>query len=239
MKAGGAFWPLVRVLDPSTGNPVIGLSSTSWTVTCYLNGTVTAVTTAWTEVGNGYYKVNVTLPASAGYVVILISNGSYLLTPNRWEGANTIRDVDDVYTLNNASRSYQSSVTGSPYTDTPLTLDANRAQTVVVQVNNAAGAPVDLSGYNNWRMTVWDKTHSNVSTRTIINTGITGSAGGVLSVTIPETAGFFSLIDAAISASNDTLTLYYDVVADAAATATLSQNIIRGTINLRRYEGAA
>lgn len=239
MKAGGAFWPVVYVTNPTTGAAVTGLLSGSWTVTCYLAGTVTAVTTAWTEIGSGYYKVNITLPATVGYVVILISNGTNLVSPNRWEGSNTIKDVDDAYNASAKAVAYITTVTGNPYTDTLLTLDANRAQTITVQVNDQTGAAVNLSGYSNYAFTVWDKTHSSVGTRTIITTGISGSSGGVLTITVPETAGFFTLMDAAITAGSDTLTLYYDVKADAGGVSTATQNIIRGTITLRRYEGAA
>lgn len=238
MKAAGAFWPVVKVLN-SSGAAVTGLTGGSFTVTCYLDGTVTALTTSWTEIGSGFYKCNITLPATAGWLVILISNGSYTVTPNRYEGANTIRDLDDVYSASVKAVAYISTVTGAPYSDTVLTLDANRKQDVSIQVNDSTGAAVNLSGYSNWAFTVWDKTHSSVGTRTIITTGITGSAGGVLAIAIPENAGFFSLIDAAITAGADSLTLYYDVKADAGGVAASTQNIIRGTIILRRYEGAA
>jgi hypothetical protein len=239
MKAGGYFWPVVQVTNPTTGSAVTGLASGSWTVTCYLNGTVTALTVAWTEIGGGAYKAQITLPATAGYLVITIANGTNLVSPNRWEGANTLRDVDDAYNASSKAVAYITAVTGTPYTDTLLALDANRAQTITVQVNNQAGAGIDLSGYTNWAFTVWDKTHSSTSTRTIITNGISGTSGGVLTVAVPETSGFFSLIDAAITAGNDTVTLYYDVKADAGGVSTNTQNIIRGTITLRRYEGAA
>lgn len=238
MKAGGAFRPIVRVTNAS-GAAVTGLAGGTFTVTGYLNGATTSLTVTWTEIGSGLYSPNITLPATAGWFTVTITNGSNVVFPNRWEGANTAQDADSVYGVVNKPVSYITATTGVPGIDTPLTLDANRQATITVSVVNSSGTAIDLSGFNNWRMTVWDKTHSSVGTRTIISTGITGSAGGVLTIAIPETAGFFSLMDAAITAGNDTLQLYYDVVADAAANATNSQNIIRGLLTLRRYEGAA
>ena len=85
---------------------------------------------------------------------------------------------------------------------------------------------------------MWDKLHA-ITQYQLAAGAVTGTAGGVLAWNVPEAASYFSQIKGAIAAGNDSVTLYYDVIGDAAATASKTETIISGTLTLSRYEGAA
>jgi hypothetical protein len=65
------------------------------------------------------------------------------------------------------------------------------------------------------------------------------SALGAIAFDVPETAAFYSASDTQIAAGYDVATLYYDLIADAAGVAANTDPILRGTILLDRWEGAA
>jgi len=46
-------------------------------------------------------------------------------------------------------------------------------------------------------------------------------------------------MDTAIAAGDNQVTLYYDMIADAAATASRTEAVFRGTLTLVRWEGTA
>ena len=119
-----------------------------------------------------------------------------------------------------------------------LTVNARRRAAVTMTVQTAAGVAVDLSGYSNYRFTVWDSTHSGGSAFYTLSSGITGSALGVLAFTVPETAAFFSQMDTAITAGQNTVDVFYDVIADAGGVAANTETIVRGIITMTRWEGA-
>ncbi len=95
---------------------------------------------------------------------------------------------------------------------------------------------VDLSGYNNWRFNVWNSTHTTMALYTAA--GPTGSALGIAAWTVPEDASFHSQIAAAIALGQDTVTLYWDLIADAGAVAGQTTCVLRGQLTLKRFEGA-
>lgn len=235
MRPGDTAYLIVRVLN--AGVAVTGLVTANFTVTGYLSATTPVISFTATEISAGYYRLAVTLPGSAGWCTLLVASGSYTVQQGRYFGEIELQDADSTYDI---SVRPVVSVTGASALASEVTLEliANRYANVAYSIVDQAGAVVDLSGYNNFRFTVWDKTHTGGASLYVLSTGITGSAGGALAFAIPEGAAFFSQITAAITAGDDSVTLYYDVVADKAATAAQSVSLVRGKLLLLRFEGA-
>jgi hypothetical protein len=227
---------LVTVYNGTTGAPVTGLVTANFSVDYYLNATTPASAFTSTEIGSGVYRLAVTLPATAGFLNILIAQSTNIVSPMQWSGEIENADFDSIYPLIIRPIT-QISGTSSLSSEVTLTINAYRYKELSVSIVDQAGAAIDLSGYNNWRFNVWTKTHSG-SIYTL-NSGITGSAGGVVAWSVPENASFFSFIDAEITASNDSLTLYYDMVADKDANTDRSSTVFRGQLILTRFEGSA
>lgn len=211
----------------------------------YLDGVVTAVTKTVTEgatTADGVwraYKFAVTLPSTAGRVAVRLSpaSGTDVVYPDVYEGEVEANDLDSIYAVS-AVPVVSASVTTGPATDTPIALDAYRLNECSATRLDQAGAAMNLTGYTNARFAVWTRDHSG--TRYTQTTNITlGGAAGTIVWTVPETASFYSEIDTAIAASQDFVTLYYDLVADRAGLATDTVPLLKGTITLRRFEAAA
>ncbi len=99
------------------------------------------------------------------------------------------------------------------------------------------GTPIDLSGYTNWKFSVWNRIHSG--SVYALTSGITGSAVGVVAWAVPEDASFNTEMDAAILAGDSSVVLFYDMIADEAATAAKTSTVFRGQLILTRWEGTA
>ncbi len=208
----------------------------------YINGVVQSMSPAITEIAaladskGTAYRLDVTLPGSAGIIAVraAAATGTDIVWPE-FEFEVQAYDVDSIHDLV-VKPTTGTTATSVPDTDLALTFDANRYHDVSITKVDAAGAPIDLSGYNNGRFNVWDKGHTGA----VYSVAVASmTVGGLITVVVPENAAFFSFITTAIAAGLDTTTLYWDIVADKAATASKSQNLARGTINLRRFEGAA
>ncbi len=186
------------------------------------------------------YKLGVTLPTGGPYqfaLAVEAASGSDIVNPMVFNGEVEQQDIDSIY--GTVVRPIVSSSTSTVFSSAfDLNLIAYRNTPVAASITDQTGAAIDLSGYNNWRFSVWDKTHSG----SILFTSaldITGSNVGAISFTVPETAAFYSQIAAALTAGNDNTILYYDVIADYAADATKTRTLMRGQLILWRYEGAA
>lgn len=237
MKAGESFTAVVTV-KTTAGVLTDGLASGTFTVTTYLDGASVAASYTITGIGGGTgrYKVTLTSPVTLGWWQIYITNSGYVVENGIWLSELEQQDNDSLYALVAAPAVTATSAArvGASYA---LTMNARRRAVVTMSIVDQAGVAVDLSGYNNFRFTVWDSTHSGGSAFYTLSSGITGGALGVLSFTVPESAAFFSQMDTAIAAGQNTLDLYYDVIADAAATATNTECIVRGVLTLTRWEG--
>lgn len=239
MRAGDTIY-LTATVRTAAGAIVDGLASGTFTVASYFNGVLTALSVTITGYGGGTgrYLFAVQLPTTAGWLDIYVSNGSNIMDVRGWSGDIELQDLDTVYAVV-AVPVVLSSAGAKVGATKDLTINARRRTLIAVTVTDQAGAAVDLSGYSNWRFTVWDKTHSGGSALYSLTTGITGSALGALAFTIPETAAFNSVIDTAIAAGEDTATVYFDVIADAGGVAASTDCIMRGQLVLTRWEGAA
>jgi len=177
-----------------------------------------------------------TLPGSAGYFNVFITAGSNTVENGRWHGELEEQDIDSLFAIVVRPMS-QLSGASAIASEVPLTINARRYKELSVSVVDQNGTPIDLSGYNNWRWNVRDQKHTGGVYS--LTSGITGSVGGVVSWTVPEDAAFNSFMDTAIAAGDNQVTLYYDMIADAAATASRTEAVFRGTLTLVRWEGTA
>ncbi len=206
-------------------------------VTTSVSPSISEVDTAgtWRE-----YLLTFTLPTVGPYnfhMRISPDSGSDLISPNIFMGEAEQQDIDSIYAT--CIRPVGSLSTASIFaSDVQLEMIAYRYNSIAAHIVTQGGADVDLSGYNNWRFNVWDKTHS-ASILYSNALDIAGNSSGALTFHIPENAGFYSQIAAAFTASSDFTTLYYDVIGDYAADSTKTQTILRGKLILWRYEGAA
>ncbi len=210
----------------------------------YKDGVVTSMSPAIASIGTGInwqaYKLSLTLPASGPYqfaCLIEQASGTDIVSPQFFSGEVEQQDIDSIYDV--ASRP-TASLTSSTLLASQIQLEmiAYRECPLSISIVDQAGTAIDLSGYNNWKFSVWDKTHSGSILYTAA-ASLAGSAGGTVTALIPEDAAFFSQIANAFTASEDFVTLYYDIIADAAATSSKTRTICRGTLILWRYEGAA
>ena len=236
MKAGDPFIPVITV-KTTAGVVTDGLAASVAAVT-YLDGASVAPTVSVTGIGGGTgrYKVAFTTPVTLGWWQAFITCPGYVVEGGLWMAELEQQDNDSLYALVAAPAvsSLSAARIGAEYN---LTMNARRRAAVTMTVKDAAGAVIDLSGYSNYRFTVWDSTHSGGSAFYTLSSGITGSALGVLAFTVPETAAFFSQMDTAITAGQNTVDVYYDVIADAGGVAANTETIVRGIITLTRWEG--
>lgn len=235
MRAGDVFYPVVRVT--SAGAAVLSLVAADFTLSSYVNATTPTCAFTVTELGSGYYRFAITSSGTAGWHQYrIVSVAAYTVSPKQAAGWLGLQDYDTIFA---AVVRPVATLGSTAVIASALGLDviANRYTPITVAVTDQTGAAVDLSGYNNWRFSVWDKTHA--ATIYTLSSGITGSALGIVSWAIPETAAFYTQMAAAITAGNDSLTLYYDMVADQAATPAQSRTVFRGALTLYRYESPA
>ncbi len=215
-----------------------------FTIQGYKDGATASVSPSIVSIGTTgnwcAYKLVISLPTGGPYqfsISIQAASGTDIVTPHTFSGEIEQQDTDSIFAsvIKPVASLSSTSVLAS---QVDLNLIAYRQNPIAVSVVNQSGTPVDLSGYNNWRFSVWDKTHSG----TILFSDaldIAGSAGGAVTFNIPEDAAFYSQIAAAFAAGTDNTTLYYDVIADFASDPTKTRTILRGRIILWRYEGAA
>lgn len=235
MRPGDIDYHIITVKN--SGVAVLGLLTANFTVFYGLDATTPAAVFTVTEISGGRYRVALTLPGVAGWMSIFItSNAGYTVENGRLFGQLEAQDFGSLFAVVVRPLS-QLAGTSALASEVAINLNANRRKALSVSVVNQAGAAVDLSGYNNFRFSVWDQKH--LATIYLLNTGITGTVGGVVSWTVPETASFFTQIDASIANGDSQLVLYYDMIADAAATLANTECIFRGQLILTRYEGAA
>lgn len=235
---------LVVGRQTAAGAASTGKVLADFTIVWKKNGVTTAITTTCTEVdtvgGWREYRFAFTLPTGGPYSFhgrIVPASGTDVISGGIIDGEIEAQDLDSLAALLPVIPVAQLSPTTRMADPQVLRLIAKRWYPISYTVRDSAGAAVPLDTYNNWRFSVWDRLHA--STIYTLSSGITGSALGVAAWEIPETASFYTQIDAAIAAGTDPLTLYWDLVADNAATAAKSQSVLSGTVILSRYESPA
>lgn len=228
----------------TAGAAVTGLlDSTNLTLTKLKDGATSSATEVFAEIGSGYYRYRVTTESTKGsyfFHVKAVAPTTHFVVGGVHKLEVEQYDIDAMYARVVVPRISQS-LTSTPASDTTLTIDADRYHDVAVTIVDQTGAAIDLSGYTGWVFTVQDATHtSNANIPYSLISGISGDANGLLTFSIPETASFYNQIDSEITGSGvSSIELYYDVKADKGGVSGQTQNIMRGKIILRRYEGAA
>ncbi len=228
----------------SAGAASTGKTLSDFTIQGYKDGATASLSPSIASIGTSgnwqAYKLGVTLPSSGPYqfsVLIQAAAGDDIVSPMTFSGEVEAQDLDSLYAT--VSRPVGSLSSASLLaSETQLEMVAYRENPIALSLVDQAGDPIDLSGYNNWRLSVWDKTHSG-SILYSAASSLAGDVNGSVTGLIAEGASFYSQIAAALAASEDFVTLYYDIIADAAATTSKTRTIFRGRLILWRYEGAA
>ncbi len=243
MRPGDTVY-FVVYRQTSGGAASTGKVLADFNIVGYKNGVVTSISPSIASIGSGIkwqaYKLGVTLPASGPYEFACLvepASGTDVITGGFITAEVEQQDIDSVTALVIRPTASLSS-TSVMASNVTLNVIAYRQTPIAVSVTNQAGTAIDLSSYSNWKFSVWDKTHSG----SILYTNaldISGSVSGAVTFNIPENADFYSQIAAAYSSSNDSVTLYYDVIGDLAGDATKTRTILRGQLVLLRSEGAA
>lgn len=244
MRAGDPVTFMIA-RQTAAGAAATGKVLADFTIAATKDGVVTVLTPAVTEgatVGAWReYAVAITLPASGPYFFhcrVEVASGADLIDGGVIDVEVEAQDFDSIYAL---------VATPVPLSTAPVALGAERTLTMIAYrenivaqtITDQSGGVFDGSGYGNMRFTVWDAAHSGgAGAFYTLSSGITFSALGVLAFTVPEDAAFYSQIAAAIAASLNQKTLYFDVIGDVSG-ATHTRPILRGQLSLLRYEGAA
>lgn len=235
MQPGNVEYVIVTVRD-GAGAPVLGLVTASFAVSYYLDATTPAASFTAAELGLGKYRIALTSPATAGYWSVFIASGNYTVENARWHMELEVNDTDSLFSvvIRPVSQLAGASTLAS---ELALSINGRRYKAMTVSIVDQNGTAIDLSGFTNWRWNVWDKTHTGSVYS--LATGITGSAAGVVTWAVAENAAYNSFLDTAILAGDNSVTLFYDMIADRAGVAAQTEAVFRGQLVIYRWEGSA
>jgi len=186
---------IVEVRNSTTGALVTGLTGSDFTVTTRRRtaagswGTYSA-SVAVVEIGSGLYGISFLMPAERSWFDVRVSSTGRDIFPQGWIGQVEAYDADTLAAIVSRPSAVltASTLLGA---EMPLTLAARRWRSLTIGVVDADGSPIDLSSYTAWRLGLrnidgslaWE---SGTGTYKVTNFTLTGSAGGVISCTIPE-----------------------------------------------------
>lgn len=235
MRAGDTVYPVLLITD-AAGVAVTGLTGSALTLISELDGASSGLSFSLAEIGSGRYRATVTAPSSIGFLYLDFRpvSGSHFVSGGRWAAILSLRDEDDLYAAV-ARPAYLAIGTNTPLATT-IDLVAYRQTPLAFTVRDQNGTAIPGTGYSNFRFTI--RTINGASSYSL-SSGITWDGAGLLSWTVPENASIFSQIDAEITAGKDSLEMRYDIIGDAGGSASATRSIMRGTLRLLRYEGAA
>lgn len=244
-QPGDVTHRLIKVLSPA-GAGVTGLTLASFTFTSYGRGygagswTTYAASAALVEIGGGLYSLQFSLPTSAGWWRVMLEHTTNTVWSGSWEGEVETQDQDSLYgaivqPVATLSTSFQ---LGSVQR---AELIAFRYRTLSIPIVDSSGAAytalatdfpsatLKISIRSKDQTTVkWDAGPSgtiSAGAGTAANFAIT-TVGNVLTVVIPEDAGFFS----ALAAAADSVDLYAEITGDFSSNTAKTQPIIRSSI---------
>jgi hypothetical protein len=198
-----------------------------------LNGVDAGITPTLTEgatVGTWrIYTLNFTSPATAGDIVISLQPDNGHLKYDTISDEVTLYSPDDVLALV-TSPVIATLTSGGPSGDTTLRLVKSTYVPISFTVRDATGAAVDLSAYNAGDFSI--RSRDQTTTTYSQTTGITMTAGGLVTIAVPEGASFY----AALTTGTDSIELYWDFVADEASDTAKTRCLARGRLILLRTE---
>lgn len=231
----GAAQSLVIGRQDAAGAPSTGKVLADFTIAFYLDGVVVAVTPTVTElttVGTfRQYRLSFTAPATVGRLTVVVepASGTDLLSWREWHEPVELYSTDALAAL--VAAPVVSVITaGAPSNDVALRVVKNDYAPLSLTVRDQAGNAINLSGYTGAIFCILDR--AQAATRYQQTTGITLGAGGAVTIAVPETANFYSLL----TTGQDTITLYFTLKADEAGDATRTRTLARGTITVLRTE---
>lgn len=209
---------------------VTGSVTADFTLAAYVSGVLTSLTWSITEIGTGHYKLIYTLP-TAGQLCIFFepATGTDYI---RWADLDGELELYDLTSLYGAvvRPVVQLTATGAPTGEIALSVTKSNYHSITFSVKNTDGTAVDLSAWNAWRFGVMSANQS--TTIYLQTTGITASAGGVVTIVLPEGATVF----AALTTGVDSIALRWSLEGDEAADATKTRTVARGAFTIVRKE---
>ena len=215
------------------GAAATGKVLTDLTYKMTLDGADAGITPTLTDVatvGNfRLYTLDFTSPATAGELVIHLETDDGHLSYDTIMDEVVLYDSDAILSLI-TSPVIATLTSGGPSGDTTLRLVKSTYVPIAFTVRDATGAVVDLSGYDTPDFAV--KSQDGTTTVYSQTTGITMTSGGLVTIAVPENAGFY----AALTAGVDGIELYWDFVADEAADNDKTRCLARGRLVLLRTE---
>ena len=198
-----------------------------------LDGVVTSITPTLTEGATTgtwrRYTFNFTAPATTGELVVKLDPDDGVLSYDTITDSVVQYDMDSIASLL-TSPVIATLTSGGPSGDTTLRVVKSTYVPIAFTVRDATGAVVDLSGYDTPIFAI--KSKDQTTTTYSLNSGIVMTAGGLVTIPIPEGATFY----AALTTGNDSIELYWDFVANEAATASKTRCLARGKLVLMRTE---
>lgn len=198
-----------------------------------LNGVDAGITPTLTSVATvgtwRLYTLGLTSPATAGQLVIHLEPNSGHLSYDTIADDVVLYDSDAILALI-TSPVIATLTSGGPSGDTTLRLVKSTYALIAFTVRDATGAVVDLSGYNAGDFSI--RSQNQTTTVYSQTTGITMTAGGLVTIAVPEGAGFY----AALTTGIDSVELYWDFVADQASDTAKTRCLARGRLLLLRTE---
>ena len=215
-----------------------GLTLSDLTVSGTLNGAAASISAALTEVDTigawRRYKLEFVVPALSGVSIFTVtaqpvSTSYYLDTLRVVDGEIEAIDLTSIYGI--ISAPVVSVVNaGGPAGDIPLRLVKSTYVPISFSVTDQTGAVIDLSGYDTPVFGI--KSKNQTTTTYSQSSGITMTAGGLVTIAVPESASFYT----ALATGEDEASLYWSFVANEAATATMTRCLARGTLSVIRSE---
>ena len=198
-----------------------------------LNGVDAGLTATLTEgvtVGAWrLYTLGFTAPATVGDLIIHLEPNDGVLSYDTISDTVTLYSADDIFAMV-TSPVIATLTSGGPSGDTTLRLVKSTYVPIAFTVRDATGAVVDLSGYNAGKFSI--RSQDQTTTTYSQTTGITMTAGGLVTIAVPENATFY----ASLTTGVDSVELYWDFVADEAANTAKTRCLARGRMQLLRTE---
>ncbi len=217
------------------GLAVAGKLAADFLVAMYLDGVPASVSPSWAEIGrNGSwqeYACGLVLPATKGQVKLTwqVVAGYDQLSPSADQFA-LLNNDDDALAAIIASPIVSVVNAGGPQGDIALRLVKNTYAPIAFTVRDQAGNPINLSAYNNPIFAVKNKAQTVLAYSQ--SSGITMSAGGLVTIGVPETASFYAQLTTGV----DQISLYYTLLADEAADTAKTRCLARGPLSVVRTE---
>lgn len=175
------------------------------------------------------YTLNFTSTATTGELIIHLEPNDGVLSYDTIIDEVVLYSADDILALV-TSPVIATLTSGGPSGDTLLRLVKSTYVPISFTVRDATGSVVDLSGYNAGDFSI--RSQNQTTTTYSQTTGITMTAGGLVTIAVPEGASFY----AALTTGIDSVELYWDFVADEASDATKTRCLARGRLQLLRTE---